>query len=284
MSESANPTPESEGANANPEGASNPNPGSEGTPGAGGEGTPNEGEGNQGGEGNTPPNPDELKYSENSLSAARDAASQEARDSALRERDDAYKARRGQLAQAITEKNGHASPVIDSVAKAIRTLSADLTDQEIEPALKAVRDARNIIEEAAFVVTAQGYEAALNSTFSNEDERKAFWEKAEGLDPALDVTAVLPLYAETKALGTRAVKEADPEDLIKANPKLRAHIATQLDAKYASGREQGRKDPRGEAGAEGVPNTPARDLTREEASKTPVAELIRRRQAASARS
>lgn len=228
-----------------------------------------------------PPEPEELKYSDSTLAAERDAAREEGRSTALREREETTRDRRKQLAAAISETAGP-SAVITSAKKAMQSnLSEALTDADMEPVLKVIRDARSTIEEAAFVVAANAYEAAINSGFDNEADSKAFWERAAGLDPALDAATVLPLYAEQKALDTKAVKEADPELLLKANPKLRAYVAKTGDDRYKVGREQGRKDPRAEAESTGVSVAPSRQgLTLEEAKSLPIVELMKRRQGA----
>jgi hypothetical protein len=223
----------------------------------------------------------ELRYSESSLVAERDAAREEGRLTALREREETTRERRKQLAAAIAETAGPSS-VITSAKKAMQsTLSESLTDADMEPVLKVIRDARSTIEEAAFVVAANAYESAINSGFENDADSKAFWERAAGLDPALDAATVLPLYAEQKALDTKAVKEADPELLLKANPKLRAYVTKAGDERYRVGRDQGRKDPRGEAGTAGESVAPTGNrLTVAESSHLPILELMQRRRGA----
>ena len=185
---------------------------------------------------------DELKYSERSWNSMREAAVEEARTTALREREDSQKTARQRLVTAVTEASAHPAPVIDAVKKELLKLSSDLDDDEMEPILKAVRDARSSIEGAALLIAADEYYNAINAGFDTEADAQAFWEKGAALDPALDASKILPLYAEHKALSTRAVKEAAPEDLLKANSKLRAHFDVEGDRRQAAGRTIGQKD------------------------------------------
>lgn len=197
------------------------------------------------------PNLDELIHSERSMSAAREAALEEGRISAIRERDETTRERRQRLAAAVAESDAAPAPVIRSVEQALRQLASDLTPDEIEPVLKVVRNARSTIEDAAFLIANQGWKNAIDQGFDNADDAKAFWAKAEALDPALDGTAILPMYAEHRALSTKAVRDADPEALLKSNSKLRAHLEAYGDTRFKAGRTQGQVDPAGEPTATG---------------------------------
>lgn len=225
-------------------------------------------------------------YSKRSLEAERAAALEEGRNTANRERDEAHTERRNRLTQLVSESDAAPAPVVKAVRNALNRIVTDLSDEDAEPILKSVRDARAVIEEAAFSIVGQDYRAAIDAVIGNDPAAvKAFWDKAIGLDPALDAAHVFPLLIEEKALATRAVREADPEALLKSNPKLKAHVEKYADEKYQAGVAQGLISPKPEAPVEGSPTASSRSLTIEEAKTLPVVDLIKRRAAlASSRS
>ena len=231
------------------------------------------------------PQEDVLKYSEKSYLAAQELARSEARTSTLREREETDKERRQRLSDAVTAAGDGLPSVVRDVQAAIRQLSSDLTVEEMEPAIKRVRDAHGTVQAAAFEIAKSEWRRVIQGVFTDEAESKAFWEKAAGLDPSLDASTILPLISESHALSTEAVRTADPEVLVKANPKLVKHISELEDAAYKRGRDQGRLDPTGDpTTGDGSGSRPAStSLTVEEAKTLPIAELAKRRQLAASR-
>lgn len=200
---------------------------------------------------------DSLKYSERTYQANREQALAEGRALALTERNATEEARRQRLLERVTDSDASPAPVIRQVKSALKNLSSDLSDDEMEPVVKVVRDVRSALESAAFDIVANDYKDAIDASLGGPDKASAFWQHAEGVSPTLDVPTVLRLHAEAVAMTTDAVKKAKPEDLIAANPALKVYFNEQKDKWVAEGREYGRTDPEGDPTAEGRSRTPS---------------------------
>ena len=215
---------------------------------AGGEGAAGESAGaGEGGEGVAAGSEPVLRYSDDHLTAAK----AEAEDAGYRkgrvEYDGQIKERRKQLTQAYAGTEAELAPALRQLRNEL-----DLDEDSANRVIGRVQQAFGAATDIALAVAAETYAEAINALFETTEERKAFWERAEGVDPGLSATEVIKLAAEHLALGTDAIKQAKPEDLLKANKGLAAHVAALGDAKYESGREQGRKDPRGEHSTEAI--------------------------------
>ena len=134
----------------------------------------------------------------------------------------------------------HITRVDALVASLPKLHDADGTELTINSkAFKDAAEALNlVVEESVATAIADEYRTEINRTLSKEAQ-EALWKD---VGDKTEAGNVLAHYAEHRALETKAVKTADPEALIAANPKLKLHIANE---KKAS-REQGRKDPPGE--------------------------------------
>lgn len=237
----------------------------------------------------------ELKYSEATLAAERETAEKTGFERARSEDSERRKARFQDVQRLIKENDGDRPAVIRAVRNALGKLPVledgqSFVDADFEPIIKTVSDAMGIATDAALATVNDIYIGEINRLFEKDDERRAFWDKAQALDPTMHVSDILDLLIEDRALGSKRVHDAEPDDLIKANPKLRSHISKLGDEKFKAGREQGRKDPAGDRQANSEANPPARSngstspYTTQEAATLPVAEIVRRRKEAASRS
>jgi len=195
-----------------------------------------------------PEGDEELKHSEGTLTAAKELADSEGYNRRLKEektdRDNRYES----LAKLVKAERGE----LPAVTRAIKNAFAKLpeltegqkyTDDDFEPIMKTIKDALDIAPDAAMMLAGERYEASINRLFDDDKARDEFWKAAELIDPAFQVDKILPLLIDMKALDSAAVKDADPETLINANPKLKLHFKSEKDAAKKLGRDLGRKDP-----------------------------------------
>lgn len=199
-------------------------------------------------EGDEPPDEDELTHSESTLKAAKELADTDGYNRALKEAKDDRDLRYAALSKLVKADGGD----LPGVTRAIKNAFAKLptleegqkyTDADFEPIMKTIKDALDIAPDAAMMLAGERYEASINRLFDDDKARDEFWKQAELIDPAFQVDKILPLLIDQKALSSAAVKDADPEALINANPKLKAYVKSERDAARKIGRDLGRKDP-----------------------------------------
>lgn len=282
---------QSQGASAEAEGASDANASIEGTSADGttvrdSEQSTQEGNGEQ-----QQDDPNELRYSESTLAAERELAREEARNQARTDDAAARKKRYQELLTVAKDRGGEGPAVLRAVKVALSRLpeleeGESYTDDHFDTVIKTVQQGLDIWPEAALALADEAYASAIEALLGDEDA-KTFWEEARGIDPTLNVSEVINLLIEKKALSSKSIRAADPEELIKLNPKLKAHFAKAGDEKYQAGRKQGRLDPAGDRAADAETQSPPRTngngswATPQEAATLPIKELMRRRQEAS---
>lgn len=191
---------------------------------------------------------DAPKHSDASLEAAKEAAERTGYQKARKEDADARKERSRIYTDALKSANGDLPNILRSVQNALNRLpeleeGQRYTEADFDPVIKSVRDALNLHVDAAMYTAGQVYEAEINRLIPDKTERESFWREAEALDPALHVSSLLDLLISKRAIASAAITEAEPDALISANPKLKAHLASEKDKSYKAGRTQGRKDP-----------------------------------------
>ena len=198
---------------------------------------------------------EELIYSEATLTAERETAERSGYDKARGEDADRRRERNQQIQRLVRAEEGDSPAVIRAVRSALSKLpeleeGQSYSDADFEPALKTVRDALGLAIDSALAVTDEIYTDEINRIFGKKEDSDAFWAEAKKLDPTMHVAEVLDALIEARALESKKIRNADPEELMKINPKLRSHINKHGDEKFKSGREQGRKDPPGDRSAD----------------------------------
>ena len=238
-----------------------------GTPPVDAKGTPAPGDGKTGSDdsdkgGDEGKTVEELIYSEATLTAERETAERSGYDKARGEDADKRRERNQQIQRLIRAEEGDSPAVIRAVRSALSKLpelgeGESYSDADFEPTLKTVRDALGLAVDSALSVTDDIYTGEINRIFGKKEDSDAFWAEAKRLDPTMHVAEVLDLLIEARALESKKIRNAEPEELMKLNSKLASHINKHGDEKFKVGREQGRKDPPGDRSADSE-RTPSR--------------------------
>lgn len=203
-----------------------------------GDGDGDAGAGDAGGEGEgTPPEARELKYSEETYTAARDEADAAGFERGRTEYFTRDADRRRDIAASLEGTDLAPAPVL-------RNWETRLGQMEVAPeeAQGFLTDARNVFTamvEGALVIAGDAYHQAI-SLGVPEARRAAFQVTIADKEQPAEVAIA---FANEVALEMPAVVNADPEDLYKVNKKLATQKQLDYDQAYAAGRKQGQIDP-----------------------------------------
>ncbi len=181
----------------------------------------------------------DLKYSEATLAARVESVKLDTAAEAVKGERDRQKEQRERFGRDF-----------NAVFREAQRLAAEaVDDSESDPdtknQLKQINSKyKDALETAALNKAASVYkdeaELALKEFGLTDKEMPSFWERVG--DP-LYAADVIREAINTVALKADAVRRADPQALIDANPKLKAHISEFGDQRFGEGRGQGRKDP-----------------------------------------
>lgn len=197
------------------------------------------------------------------------AAAKAAEDKTAQERIEAIKKLRTTRDEKVMEigipgKDEDGNDVIYTLPKAIK-------DQLV----KVLADHDTDIEEHFGIEFRERQEANMLAAVP-EDKRASL---QEALDGAGDYKAHAEAFGEAYAPHAKVIKTMGLDELVELSPKAKREHLTALKAAKDEGRKLGQDDPDAEPKLDpGNPVDNEKKLTVQTASKTPVAELVRRRQ------
>ncbi len=192
---------------------------------------------------------EEFIYSEATYKAGREEADLAGYDRGRKEHADSQSTRRAELLRLANTQGASTALILRETEAAAKAL--ELTPEEADSVVKPSREALGVYADIAIALADQDYRDTIDGLLETDDERKAFWADSR----STTTRGVLGLIVETLAPKSRWLAAADPDDLIKANAKLRTHISATNDAAKREGRGIGQKDRNGDrSGAGGTNN------------------------------
>ena len=169
--------------------------------------------------------PSDLKWSDATLEAEKETHGRDVETRVRGEIAQIQATRRTELLKLAGERDATTPAILRAVEGVLKGL--ELTPEESETVMKPAREALGLVTDLALALADNDYRETINRLLeADKDDPKAFWAEADGRS----VGGVLDLLVERRARNSKWVKDADPDDLIKASSKLRAHIGRIEDA------------------------------------------------------